>query len=269
MANKSTIKSSPETLPSYKRPPVDEVVCGFTFEPLRQFKIPHIGLLWEKFRNDYPNVQHAVPIATDTSLLVDEITGIPLPRVWFISKADNELIQLQVDRLYYNWRHRGDDYPRYASIITKFEMVKSALESFMSELMLGTIKPLECELTYINHIPKGQGWENIDDLPKILRDFTWQKQKHQFLPNPGNVAWQARFPLPDGKGSLSVKLTQATRKVDGVPSLILELAAKGLGEEKTAKAIRSWFDVAHEWIVRGFTDLTETTIQQSIWKREK
>jgi len=49
----------------------------------------------------------------------------------------------------------------------------------------------------------------------------------------------------------------------------LELTAKGLGEEKTNEAIRSWFDLAHEWIVRGFTELTEEEVQKTIWKREK
>ncbi len=210
----STSKTS-EPLPSYKQPPVDEVVCGFRFEPLRHLKVPHIGLLWEKFRNEYPTAQHAVPIATDTSFIVDEATGIPLPRVWFISKADNELIQFQLDRFYYNWRHRGDDYPRYPSIIKKFEKAKS------------------------------------------------------YLDNPANVAWQVRFELPQGKGWLNAKLNQATRKVDGVPSLILELTAKGFGEEKTAKAMRNWFDLAHEWIVRGFTELTAKEIQETFWKRER
>jgi len=265
----STTKTSGDPLPSYKNPPVDEVVCGFRFEPLRDLKVPHIGLLWEKFRSEYPTTQHAVPIAIDNSLAIDEATGIPLPRIWFISKADNELIQFQSDRFYYNWRHRGDDYPRYPSIVKKFEKAKSCLDAFTKELQLATIKPVECELTYINHIPAGQGWESIDDLPKVIGDFTWQKEKHHFLPNPANVAWQVRFELPEGKGWLNVKLNQAMRKVDSVPSLILELTAKGLGEEKTEKAMYNWFDLAHEWIVRGFTDLTERELQQTFWKRER
>lgn len=264
----STSKTSVGPLPSYKQPPVDEVVCGLRFEPLLQLKVPHIGLLWEKFRQEYPLLQHAMPIATDT-LIVDEATGAPLPRIWFISKADNELMQFQLDRFYYNWRRRGDDYPRYPSIIKKFKKAKSHLDTFTKELQLGTIKPLECELTYINHISKEQGWESIDDLPKVIRDFTWQKQKHSFLPAPANVAWQVRFPLPDGKGWLNVKLNQAKRKVDGVPILILELTAKGLGEEATETALRNWFDLAHEWIVRGFTDLTTKETQETIWKRER
>ncbi len=265
----STSKTSPDPLPSYKQPPVDEVVCGFRFEPLPQLKVPHIGLLWEKFRQEYPVTVHAIPIATDTSLLVDETTGVPLPRIWFISKADNELVQFQLDRFYYNWRHRGDDYPRYPSIIEKFEKAKRQLDAFTDELQLGTIKTVECELTYINHIPKGQGWESIDDLPKVVRDFTWQKQKHSFLPAPTNVGWQTGFPLPGGKGRLNIKLNQAARKVDGVPVLILELAAKGIGEDIAGRAMRDWFDLAHEWIVRGFTDITTKEIQETIWKRER
>jgi len=265
----STSKTSADPLPSYRKPPVDEIVCGVRFEPLPELKVPHIGLLWEKFRQEYPVLQHAAPIVTGSSLPVDETTGFPLPRIWFISKADNELVQFQLDCFYYNWRQRGDDYPRYPSIIQKFEKAKSQLDAFTNELELGTIVPLECELTYINHIPIGQGWESIDDLPKVIRDFTWQKGKRNFLPNPANVAWQVRFELPDRKGSLNVKLNQAKRKADGVPSLILEVAAKGLGEEKTGKAIRDWFDLAHEWIVRGFTDLTTKEIQENIWERER
>ena len=265
----STSKTSADPLPSYKQPPVDEVVCGFRFEPLPQLKVPHIGLLWEKFRQEYPLLQHAIPIATDPSLPVDETTGVPLPRIWFIGKADSELVQFQLDRFYYNWRHRGGDYPRYPSIIEKFEKAKSQLDALTDELQLGTIKPVEYELTYINLIPKGQGWESIDDLPRVIRDFTWQKEKHHFLPNPANVAWQVRFPLPDGKGWLNVKLNQATRKVDGLPVLILELAAKGLGEDSSGRVMRNWFDLAHEWIVRGFADLTTKEIQEAIWKRER
>jgi uncharacterized protein (TIGR04255 family) len=269
MANKSRIERSPEPLPSYKQPPVDEVVCGFTFEPLCDLKIPHIGLLWQKLRNEYPKVQHAAPIARDSSLLVDDATKLPLPRIWFISKSDNELIQFQLDRFYYNWRHRGDNYPRYQAIVQKFQKATTDLEAFATESMVASIKPLECELTYINHIPKGRGWENIEDLTKLFRDLKWEKQKHQFLPAPRHVAWQVRFEFPEGKGWLNVKLNQGTRKADGVPIFILELSAKGLGEEKSPKAMRAWFDMAHEWIVRGFTDLTATTAQEAIWNREK
>lgn len=75
MTSANTTPGNP--LPSYKRPPVDEVVCGFRFERLRELKVPHIGLLWEKFRNEYPTVQHAVPIATDNSLRLTKQQEFP------------------------------------------------------------------------------------------------------------------------------------------------------------------------------------------------
>ena len=32
-------------------------------------------------------------------------------------------------------------------------------------------------------------------------------------------------------------------------------------------AVWEWFEVGHEWIVCGFTDLTGATIQKDIWQR--
>jgi len=258
-------------LPSYKKPPVDEVVCGFRFEPLPELKVPHLGLLWDRFRAEYPTAQHAIPIATDGALPVDELTGVPIPRMWFISKADNELIQFQMDRFYFNWRRRGDEYPRYASIIQKFENAKSQLDAFIDEFHLGEVKPLECELTYINLIPQGVAWRSVKDLPNVIGDLTWTSDKHEFLSVPANIAWHARFELPDGKGWLNVKLSEGKRKVDGngSPALVFELAAKGLGDDRSVAAMRDWFDLAHEWIVRGFTDLTAKEMQQKIWEREQ
>jgi uncharacterized protein (TIGR04255 family) len=256
-------------LPSYRTPPVDEVACGVRFKPLPGLKLPHLGLLWQKFREDFPVAQHAIPIAADGSFPIDESTGLPIPRIWFVSKADDELIQFQLDRFYFNWRHRADQYPRYTYIIKKFEEAKNRLDAFTKELQLGEISPIECELTYINHIPKSQGWQSIDDLSNVLRDLTWKPERHEFLPKPVNLAWQVRFELPEGRGFLNVKLNQGTRKFDRAPGLILELAARGSAVEGTATRIRDWYDLAHEWIVRGFTDLTAKPIQERFWEREK
>jgi uncharacterized protein (TIGR04255 family) len=54
-----TPKSSPAgVLPSYDNPPVNEVVCGMRFYTPDKLRIPHIGLLWDKFRNEYPIIKH-------------------------------------------------------------------------------------------------------------------------------------------------------------------------------------------------------------------
>lgn len=261
--------SSLGALPSYKKPPVNEVVCGMRFYTPDKLRIPHIGLLWDKFRLEYPIIQHAPPIASAKGgLLIDDAIGLPLPRIWFINKSDDQLIQFQFDRFYFNWRRRQSDYPRYAHVIKNFESVWNTVVNFFNELEMGELKPSECELSYINHIPKGQGWNTIDDLPRIFSDFVWKQTTRRFLPNPENVSWQAEFSLPEKKGHLIVSLKQAIRTEDKVSLFVLELTARGVGESTSKDAVREWFDLAHEWIVRGFTDLTNPEVHL-VWEREK
>ncbi len=260
---------SSETLPSYKNPPVNEVVCGIRFHAPDKLRFPHIGFLWDKFRTDYPTIQHAPPIASAKGeILIDKVTGIPLPRVWFINRSDDQLVQFQFDRFYFNWRRRQDVYPRYTYVIKNFENVLDTIITFFNEFELGKIDPIEYELSYINHIPEGQGWNTIDDLPIIFSDFIWRQKTGRFLPNPVKVAWQTEFPINEKKGHLIVNLKQATRTEDKVPLIVLELTVRGFSESMSKEAVREWFDVAHEWIVRGFTDLTTPEIQK-IWEREE
>jgi uncharacterized protein (TIGR04255 family) len=257
-------------LPSYKKPPVNEVVCGMRFDTPDRLRIPHIGLLWDKFRQDYPIIQHAPPIAAAKGEIpIDNVTGLPLQRVWFINEADDQLIQFQFDRFYFNWRRRQDVYPRYPHVIKNFESVLNTIVNFFNEFGLGELRPIEYELTYINHIPKGREWNTIDELPRIFSDFVWKQTTGRFLPNPVNVAWQTSFALPDKKGLLTVNLKEAIRTEDKVPLFVLELTARGLGESTSKNAFREWFDVAHEWIVRGFTDLTALEVQKVFWEREE
>ncbi len=254
-----------ESLPSYKNPPVNEVVCGLRFETSDDLKIPHMGLIWEKFRKDYPIIQHNQPIASARGeITIDTSIGSPLPRLWFINNSGDQLIQFQVDRFFFNWRRMESNYPRYDYVISKFINVYNTIEDFFKEFKLGEIIPIEYELSYINHIPNGQGWETVDDLPKIFLDFVWKKSKKRFLPNPDKVSWLAEFLLPDNKGHLIVNLKQATRTKDKATLLVLELKTRGISETRN---IREWFDLSHEWIVRGFSDITTDKIQE-IWERE-
>ena len=268
MTNSIESSFSKGFLPSYKNPPVNEVVCGLRFAFSNKLRIPHIGLLWDRFRAEYPIIQHAQPIVSAKGEIpIDTSTGFPLPRVWFINKSDDQLVQFQVDRFYFNWRRKESDYPRYDHVINNFEIVLNTIVNFFREFELGELKPIEYELSYINHIPNGQGWNTIDDLHRIFSDFVWKQTKGRFLPNPEKVAWQTEFPLPENKGHLIVNLKQATRTEDGVTLLVLELKTRRICESPDKEDIREWFDLSHEWIVQGFTDLTTAEIQK-IWERE-
>jgi uncharacterized protein (TIGR04255 family) len=265
-----TQKKPKKNLPDYRKPPVIEVVSGIAFKKIEQFKAPHLGLFWQKLRADYPICQHAPPLGFPPD--PSEPTGefeLPLPRIWFINEKLNNLIQLQNNRFFYNWRkmHADEPYPHYRAVIKKFIANLELFQKFLEEEKLGSFSPTDCELTYINHILKGEGWESLSDIPDILPDISWRTNKTRFLPEPLNMGWMTSFALPEDKGRLHVKLDQVTHKIDKRPILRLEISAKGLGSDKSQKAIRDWFEIAHEWIVRGFTDLTGKKIQTTIWER--
>jgi len=265
-----TAENTPSLLPSYKNPPVEEVACGCVFEPLEQLKLPHIGLLWQQFRKDLPTVEHAPPIPTDTGdFVADRATSLPWPRTWFINDAESRLVQFQPDRLYFNWRSREEepDYPRYGEMIDGFAKYYELLEEFIAREGLGLVKPTVCELTYINHISQNQGWNDLSDMPKVFKDFCWTPQEGRFLPAPVNISWKAVFPLPNDTGVLFAKLGQAVRK--NTPLIVLELTARGIGKETTVSGMKDWFDMAREWIVKGFADLTSDEVQKTVWGRER
>lgn len=243
-----------------------EVVCGVRFEPSPNFTLPHIGLLWNKFREEYPRVEHAPPLAPGPNqILIDSATGAPLPRVWFKNMQDNQLIQFQTDRIYFNWRQRQDTYPQYENVINNFEGVLDTIEAFFKESELGKFIPIEYELSFINHISKGEGQDTVEGYQRVFRDLQW-RCPHDFLPNPANISWNMRFALPDKKGYLYTSFNEGTLK-DNKPIFILTLTARGDGQDHDRKGIREWFDTAHVWIVCGFADLTTEKIQEE-WGKE-
>ena len=259
----------PRALPSYRNPPVNEVVCGARFAALERLLVPHIGLFWSSVRKDFPNCEHAAPLSFGPPVF-DAATGLPIPRIWLINRSEDRLIQLQKDAFFYNWRRRDEkkSYPRYRSIIKPFKKYIGHFETFVRENEIGELSINNFELTYINHIIQGEGWKSLSNIGKVFPDCNWKTISSRFLPVPNIVAWKASFTLPEGQGTLSAKVDTGIRKSDERPLFAFELRATGSGAANSLDKMEEWFATAHEWIVRGFADLTGVKIQEQIWKRD-
>ena len=272
------MESSPTALPDYDNPPVSEVVFGIQFSNLENLKAPHTGILWEKLgRKEYPECKEMPPLAhtiesfgevhpQSPAITIEEFSHPPLPRLFFISALKNELIQVQVDRLHQNWRKlkREDEYPRYVKLYPKFVNSWQVFDSFVKELNLGPLRPNQYELTYVNHIPRGEGWINLSDLQNVFRDFQ-SELDNRFLREPENISWRKTYRLPNDSGRLHVSLRLAVSRESKDRVVILDLTARGF----ITKKMDAWFDMAHQWIVRGFTDLTSQSVQESVWRRKQ
>jgi uncharacterized protein (TIGR04255 family) len=266
------------TLPDFNNPPVNEVVFGIQFKKLQNLKVPHTGILWEKLgRKEYPECKEMPPISHTVesfegihpqppSVTIERLTNPPLPRLFFISAIKNHLIQIQEDRLHHNWRKvkSDDEYPRYAKLYPKFVRSWELFTAFADELELGPIEPDQYELTYVNHIPRGEGWVDLIDIHDVFRDFQY-KTEGRFLGEPENMSWRKTYRLPNDAGRLHVSVRLAVSRESKDQLMIMDLTARGFVADK----METWFSIAHEWIVKGFTDLTSESIQKSIWKKKR
>jgi uncharacterized protein (TIGR04255 family) len=269
-----TTEKSETPFPSFETPPVNEVICGITFKPIEGMLAPHLGILWEKFRNEYPTCKEVDPLVqVIESFDEEEKRGLNfdvpfLPRIWFVSKDENAIVQIQRDRLLHNWRkiRPTDEYPRYSAVKEKFRQRCMEFESFLTENQLGAINLVQYEMTYFNHIPVGAGWESIEQVGRLFPDFNWRSGS-RFLNNPEKVNWRTSFVLPNNTGRLHLAIQSALRRQDRLPVFIVELTARGIGGERNLQGMWPWFDVAREWIVRGFADITGPELQKNVWKR--
>jgi uncharacterized protein (TIGR04255 family) len=262
-------------LPSYDQPPVTEVACSVLFNSIEGLLSPHIGLLWQRFQPEYPFCDDVAPIAPRIEIFGEqdiepmvELTNIPpLPRVWLISNDGTRIIQIQRDRFVHNWRKISpeSEYPRYGTLIKGFQEHLSNFDAFLAEAELKQVQPLQYELTYVNQIPQGDAWSNLEDIGKVFPDFAWKANPQRFLSYPQSISWATVFELPDELGRLHASVKYAV--LNNYPSLLFELTVRGIGSYTSREALQNWFDIAHEWIVYAFGDLTDEEIQTKIWKR--
>jgi uncharacterized protein (TIGR04255 family) len=264
-------------MPDYCNPPVTEVVCGLLFKSIDQLLAPHFGSLWERYKPDYRTCREVAPLMPvierfrETPEIKIETTDVPpLPRIWFIQEADNGIIQVQRDRFLHNWRKLKpeDEYPRYSQVINMFRSHLATFEKFLADSELPGVDPLQYEMTYVNHIPQGDGWGALDDIGKVFPDFCWRACEDRFLPRPGQVRWRTAFELPEKIGRLHMTVQNVLRRSDERPTIQLEFTVRGIPDDKSRDAMWSWFNTAREWIVRGFADVTGSEIQESVWRRK-
>ena len=270
--------SGTEPLPSYDRPPVIEVVCGLQYEPLEAFQAVAFGLLWQRFRDEYPKVEQNPPLAQVIERFGEamteqrrvEVSNVPpLPRLFFVHKIPNWLLQIQADRLLHNWRKTEDSdvYPRFPEVFGKFWSAWEIFLRFCNDEKLGDPRVNQLEVTYINHIVLDEGWSGLGATGEVFPDLSWRK-KRSFLGIPESIAWKANFAMPDESGRLHVSLRHALRREDRKPVLLCELTARGMPKTSDSDAIRDWFHLGREWIVRGFADLTSEHVQEEIWQKK-
>ena len=266
----------PEHLPDFDNPPVVETVLSVQFEPLASIQTAHLGLLWHEYQEAFPKTEDRPPLdqvleqfpeipSARIGLKLQAFDKPPVPRLWFTNMQGSEMIQVQNDRFIKNWRKEGegDQYPHYDKTIRpNFDRDYRIFLAFLEKNQLGTPSVNQCEVTYVNHIMAGDGWERYGELEKI---FTFWHSPDLTPPGAAeDLRLHARFVIPGeaGKpiGRLHVDVQPAVRVSDSRPMYLLNLTARG-----HVGSGLDFFDIGREWIVQAFKRLTSSSMHD-IWR---
>lgn len=257
--------SPPEHIVDFRRPPVAEVALTVQFAEDVTDHTTTLSKFWPAVQADFPNVepQPPLPPLTETfevpsppSVSFRVLGGPQATRYWFLSTKGDQLIQVQPDRFGYNWLKGQDDevqYPRYRYVRERFESVFS---SFVQTIQPQAIRPVWCEVTYINPVAFGQPGEPRPDLSIALRRLT--PFESETLPQPDNTTLAERFLLerdgnPFGRFYLSA---DAAYKDDRSLGYNLTLRMIGQPRSPDLAGILGAFDEGRRLIVTTFRDIT-------------
>jgi uncharacterized protein (TIGR04255 family) len=252
------------TLPSFENPPVQEVAAAVRFSNLT-LKTADFGTFWSTVKDTYPQVDDMQPLFDESDFGLQ--VGLPLLRRVRMSTADEQFsLQIQSNRLITNWRKTTAkvEYPRFPAVFAEFRSQLDRFSSFYESIYAHMPEASNFELTYVNEFPLG-GNTPFASMDKYLRSSSWCEVTVGILPEPSafNLAWA--FEMPDGNGQMLVTVNPAKR-TDGRDVVLFVLKCTSATSKQSVASADGWFDLAHEWIVRGFSDLT-TEAAHDLWKR--
>jgi len=265
--------------PDYKNPPVVEVAIALQFSALQELTAAHAGLYWSTIREKFGRVEEQPPIPPflePSSLeegggppFITFFSKPPMPRLWFKDETSTRIIQVQRDKFIHNWRKMatGDAYPRFTKIRQDFLTHWDGFLHFLAENGMPSPSINQCELTYVNRIKKGEGWTSMADIEGVFATYAW-KTRYGYLPAPQRVQWAFDFAFPGQPGRLHVEMVPVlSPPPENAQMIQLVLTARGMpGGAMDRKSMNAWFDLAHEWIVKGFADLVDKRTD-SLWER--
>ncbi len=256
-----------ESTIKYENPPIDEIICGIRLDSIKKLKAGHFGVLWQKFKPDFSQIEDQIPANPIPAEDFENLDKLPLPRVWFIHRDENELIQVQRNCFLHNWRKRRSDdaYPGYEKVVENFEIYLSRFQEFLKEESLGHLVPKQYELIYIDLIPKGQGWESPGDLEKVFPNLLSLTKQGIFLNNIKGINWQIILELPNGLGEVAISIRNAQRISNKQELINMEFKAVS---SQAYQPMRGWFDDAHNTIMNLFCNLISYEIQEKFWVRK-
>lgn len=230
----------------FLKSPLAEVVLGVRFNA-PNFSSVHFGLYWQQIRDRFSKCPiDRPPLEGNNFFRVLQ----SLPRVWFESNDERELIQLQDNGFYYNWRKQNEEYPHFEEIYPKFLSQWNNFKDWWLKNENRELQISRYQMTYVNQIDVDFGWNGVEDSAKIFNFLRSNWVSSDLKQNTFNA--NLEFLLPEEQGVVSVIINQGTKPPNNSPVIILNINSVS---KNSSNNIENWFQLAHESTVQIFLSL--------------
>lgn len=232
----------------YKNAPIKEVVIGAQFDGK--------AISYECIYNFYNLIREQFPTIKENPILPTVIERLDVPsetkiisgfnsRKFFINENGSKLIQMQSDRLLFNWKKTqgNEEYPHFESVFKEFKLVLDKVDG----LCKITDKINQVEVTYLDHVLLSDFEKktyNPTDIFNLVNLQAENELKHLKL--------ELGYPKKDLNGVINIQLSSAINN-ENQKIFMLESTCRGALGDMT---IDSWFKLAHNILLDQFANIT-------------
>ena len=259
----------------FTNPPINELAIGVYLDtPLIPFRSEHIGLLWSRLRDEFPKVEQRDPFSIGIHGNVPPVFGgeeFPfMPRFWFVSDNEVNLIQVQNNAYFLNWRKRETEYPHFhEQLKPSFDRHFAGFKKFLrEEIGILDVGIDLCELTYVDVIESCEYWQGPQDTSKLIPSFTMLDCGVETGVARDFACMYGWDLNPNLHMLVSIKIAEASG-ASNTRRLILEFKALGRPGGTTKSHLDRWYDEAHDAIVSQFLSMTAKEVQTNFWLLEE
>jgi uncharacterized protein (TIGR04255 family) len=195
-------------------------------------------------------------------------------RFWFLSADDREVVQIQGDRIAFNWRKSDDGatYPRYEQLKQRMLSVLGVLKESVGNRE-GGLPADWCEVNYLNPLPTRDTDGKRVDISEYLNRF--QPESLSMVSAVEDTSLRERYLLhgnanaPIGRLIIDVSPAFQPRLTDGTNEEIhlLRLTARGRAASTDLDGAMDFLDYGHQVIVTTFKEITTPT-KHELWGLE-
>lgn len=241
----------------FQNAPIAEVVIGIQFDkPLISYN--NILNFYQTIKTNFVKVKEQQVLSS----AIENPNGQTERRLLqgfnsrklFINKDENKLVQIQPDRLLFNWRKTNDtdEYPHFSNVYHEFKNIYEKL----SEICSFENKDNQLEVAYVDHIIIDEFGKNDFNPSEILSIFNIDKKK-----TVNSIEQNITFPVKNLLGNINLQIVSATRNNDKRKIFRMESTCRGARKNEP---MDNWYENAHNELLKLFSNITTEKAKQ-VW----